>query len=154
MLWTQGSPAGCADKRGKIQLQPFISKGSMPECVLSRSVMSDLRDPMNCSLPGSSVQGILQARILEWVACPPPGDLPNPGTEPSPLMSFALAGGFFTTSAIWEAQRFNKKSQFWCWDLGAPKEAKNIKFLDRPWFIFLVLVLWEDNLCEPQFTHL
>ena len=26
--------------------------------------------------------GILQTRILEWVACPPPGDLPNPGMEP------------------------------------------------------------------------
>ena len=26
--------------------------------------------------------GILQARILEWVSCPPPGDLPNPGIEP------------------------------------------------------------------------
>ena len=25
-------------------------------------------DPLDCSLPGSSVQGILQARILEWVA--------------------------------------------------------------------------------------
>ena len=29
-----------------------------------------LSDPMNCSLPGSSVHGILQARILEWVAMP------------------------------------------------------------------------------------
>ena len=29
-----------------------------------------LCDPMNCSLPGSSVHGILQARILEWVAIP------------------------------------------------------------------------------------
>ena len=29
--------------------------------------------------------------------CPPPGDLPNPGTEPVSLMSPALAGGFFTT---------------------------------------------------------
>ena len=28
------------------------------------------------------ITGILQARILEWVACPPPGDLPNPGIEP------------------------------------------------------------------------
>ena len=37
--------------------------------------------------------------------CPPPGDLPNPGTEPLSLMSPALAGGFFTTSATWEAQR-------------------------------------------------
>ena len=40
-----------------------------------------LCDPMDCSPPGSSVHGILQARILEWV-CPPPGDLPNPGIEP------------------------------------------------------------------------
>ena len=35
--------------------------------------------------------------------CPPPGDLPNPGTEPASLMSSALAGKFFTTSATWEA---------------------------------------------------
>ena len=34
----------------------------------SRSVVSDLRDPMDCSLPGSSVHGIFQARVLEWGA--------------------------------------------------------------------------------------
>ena len=34
---------------------------------------------------------------------PPPGDLPDPGIEPSLLMSPELAGGFFTTSATWEA---------------------------------------------------
>ena len=39
-------------------------------------------DPMDCSLPGSSVLGIFQARILEWVAIPSPGDLPNPGIKP------------------------------------------------------------------------
>ena len=43
--------------------------------------------------------GILQARILEWIAIPPPGDLPNPGIEPVSLLSSALAGGFFTTAA-------------------------------------------------------
>ena len=32
---------------------------------------------MDCSLPGSFVHGILQARILEWIAIPSPGDLPN-----------------------------------------------------------------------------
>ena len=31
--------------------------------------------------------------------CPPPGDLPNPGTEPESLISPALAGGFFITRA-------------------------------------------------------
>ena len=35
--------------------------------------------------------------------CPPPGDLPHPETEPTFLMSPALADVFFTTSATWEA---------------------------------------------------
>ena len=49
---------------------------------------------MDCSLLGSSVHGISQARMLEWVAISSLGGLPNAGTEP---MSPALAGGFFTT---------------------------------------------------------
>ena len=36
---------------------------------------------------------------------PSPGDLPDPGMEPTSLMSPALAGGFFTTSSIWEAHQ-------------------------------------------------
>ena len=41
-----------------------------------------LRDPMDCSPPGSSVHGILQARIiLEWVTIPFSRDLSNPGIE-------------------------------------------------------------------------
>ena len=38
--------------------------------------------PMNCSPPGSSVCGILQARLLQWVAILCSGDLPNPGIKP------------------------------------------------------------------------
>ena len=41
-----------------------------------------LCDPMDCSLPGFSVHGILQARVLEWVAISFSRDLPNPGIEP------------------------------------------------------------------------
>ena len=37
--------------------------------------------------------------------CPPPGHLPDLGMEPTSLMSAALAGGFFTTSATREAQK-------------------------------------------------
>ena len=51
-------------------------------CLVAQSCPT-LSDPMDCSPPGSSVRGNLQARTLEWVACPPPGDLPNPGIEPS-----------------------------------------------------------------------
>ena len=36
-----------------------------------------LFDPMDCTVPG-----ILQARIVEWVPFPSPGNLPNPGIEP------------------------------------------------------------------------
>ena len=46
---------------------------------------------MDCSLPGSSVHGILQARVLEWGACPSSGDLPNPGIDPrSPTLQDSL----------------------------------------------------------------
>jgi len=47
---------------------------------------------MDGSPPGSSVHGILQARILECVAMPSTGDFPDPGIEPESLMSPALAG--------------------------------------------------------------
>ena len=45
---------------------------------------------MDYILPGSSVHGILQARVLDWVAIPSPGDLPDPGIEPASLRSPAL----------------------------------------------------------------
>ena len=59
---------------------------------------------MDCSPPGFSVHGILQARKWSGLSCPPPGDLPNPGTKPPSLVSPALAGGFLTISATWEAR--------------------------------------------------
>ena len=40
-----------------------------------------LCDPVDCNPPGSSVHGIFQARILEYVAFPSPGDLPDPGIK-------------------------------------------------------------------------
>ena len=46
--------------------------------------------------------GILQARILEWLPHPSPGNLPNPGIETLSFMSPALAGRFFPPSSTWE----------------------------------------------------
>ena len=40
-----------------------------------------LCDPMDCSPPGFSVHGILQARILEWIAIPFSRGLPHPGIK-------------------------------------------------------------------------
>ena len=59
-------------------------------CMLSHVGLSD---PMDCSLPGSSVHGTFQARILEWVAISYSGYLPKPGIKST---SPAVAGGFFT----------------------------------------------------------
>ena len=51
--------------------------------MLSQSVMSNSCDPMDCSLPGSSVHGDSPRKNTEvGLPRPPPGDLPNPGIEP------------------------------------------------------------------------
>ena len=75
-------------------------------CVLGAKALQScpgLCDPMGYSLPGSSVHRILQARILEYLAMPSPRGSSEPGIEPMSLMSPALAGGFFTTSATAES---------------------------------------------------
>ena len=67
---------------------------------------------MDCSLPGSSVHGILWARILEWVALPSSRDFPDLGIEPESLTSLSLAGEVCITCAIWEAQSFHSAYKF------------------------------------------
>ena len=53
-----------------------------------------LCDPIDCSVPGSSVCGIFQLRTLEWLPSPSPGDLPDLGIETVSLRSPALAVQF------------------------------------------------------------
>ena len=50
--------------------------------------------------------GFSRQEYWSGLPCPPPRDLPNSGIKPASLMSPALAGRFFTTSSIWEAQYF------------------------------------------------
>ena len=50
---------------GELIIQP--QKHSLLMCLVAQSCLT-LCNPMNCSLPGSSVYGILQARILDKVA--------------------------------------------------------------------------------------
>ena len=78
----QGSPYG-ADS---ISAGQFSYKKTLA-CAVSEWVNEvaqscpTLCDPMDCSLPGSSVHGIFQARVLEWVAISFSRDPPNPGIE-------------------------------------------------------------------------
>ena len=48
-------------------------------------------------------KGFSRQEYWSGLPCPPPGDLPNPGIEPTSLDSPALADGFFITKATWEA---------------------------------------------------
>ena len=66
----------------------------LPECSFTQSCLT-FCDSMDCSPPGSSVHGISQARILEWVAISSSRGS-NPGIQPGSPVAPALAGRFFT----------------------------------------------------------
>ena len=66
------SEGGCADHSGSRQLVHHnlcVSGECVCVCLVTQSCPA-LCDPMDCTPPGSSVQRILQARILQWVAIP------------------------------------------------------------------------------------
>ena len=73
----------------------LINRG-MPTCSVAQSCPT-LCDATDHNLPGSSVHGIYQARILGWFSISLSRDLPNPGLKPASLASPALTGGSFTT---------------------------------------------------------
>ena len=54
---------------------------------------------MDCSLQAPLSVRFCRLEYWRWLPFPTPGDLPNPGIEPTSLASLALAGGFFTASA-------------------------------------------------------
>ena len=84
----------------------FVSLNLVCACTNVKSLQScpTLCNPLDSSPPGSSVHGILQARILEWVAMPSSRGSSQLGDRTCVSLSPALAGQFFTMSATWEAQ--------------------------------------------------
>ena len=62
-----------------------------------------------CQAPLS--MGFCRQEYWSGLPCPPPGDLPNPGVKPTSLTSPALAYGFFTTSATWEAHSVDRRGK-------------------------------------------
>ena len=73
-------------------------------CMLSRFSLVQLFATL-WTVAGQTPLSIGFSRQEYWsgLPCLPPGALPDPEIEPMSLMSPALAGGFFTTSATWEA---------------------------------------------------
>ena len=65
-----------------IKVLESVSSHPLGDYKACMHAMSPRCNPKDCSVPGSSVYGILQARILEWVAISSSGDLSHPGIEP------------------------------------------------------------------------
>ena len=92
-------------------------------CVCAESCPA-LCDPKDCSLPGSSVHGILQSRILEWVDLPSSRGSPQSRNQTYNSCVSCIADRFFTHWVTWEAPNFmfltillicdfNKNFSFW-----------------------------------------
>ena len=101
----------------------------------SCQVVSNSCDPMDCSLPGSSVHGILQARIVEWVA-----------TSFSRGSSWlrnrtwvsCIAGRWFTDWAMGEAQSSivneNEREGIWvCFQFSSVQSLSHVRLFATPW---------------------
>ena len=95
---------------------------------------------LESSSPGFSLMGLFQARIQKWVACPPPGHLPNPRIKP---ISAVSPGGFFTHEAIREAHgllEFHLPSFHICnssLDLFSSEQGQKNTFSSRSCFVFV-----------------
>ena len=74
-------------------------------CLVAQSCLT-LCDPMDCSPPGSSIHGILQARILEWVAMPCSRRSYQPRDQTT---VFCTAGRFFISWATRETRMHQLK---------------------------------------------
>ena len=79
---------------------------------------------VTCQAPLSV--GFSRQEYCSGLPCPPPGDLPNPGIEPVSLMSPALTGGFFPTSATWEAPLESWDNVCSSWYSQHPHNARHI----------------------------
>ena len=86
----------------------FLTKGKLTltlcVCAEQLQLCPILCDPWTIAHQLPLSMGFSRQEYWSGLPCPPPGDPPDLGVEPTSLMSPASPGWFFTTSAIWEAQ--------------------------------------------------
>ena len=89
----------CGVAQSRTRLKRLSSSTSSSHAKLLQAC-STQSNPMNCNPPGSSVHGILQARILEWVTI----SSSRGSSQPSDQTHISCTEGrIFTTSIIWKA---------------------------------------------------
>ena len=94
-------PISSVSCTGRHVLYHWHHLGSPTTCVCAQLCLT-LCNPMDCSPAGSSVHGILSARILEWVAMPSSRGSSRPRDQTCISYVSCIAGRFFTTSTTWE----------------------------------------------------
>jgi len=94
-------PAGWAWVGGEGQGSPRIQGSMLAKSLQLCPTLCNSVWTVACQAPPS--MRFSRQEYWSGLPCPPPGYLPNPGIEPTSLMSLVLKGGFFTTSATWEA---------------------------------------------------
>ena len=114
-----------------MSIQPLLE-----EKVLLLSCVQ-LCDPMNCSLPGYSVHGILQARIVEWVVLP----FSRGSSQPMVRTCFScIAGRFFT---IWTT-----REALCCWRRGGHYWVKKVRGGKLVGELSLTSMIWAIKWCR------
>ena len=99
---------------------------------LVTKLCSTLADPMDCSLPGSSVHGILQARILEWIAI----SFSRGSSQPRSWTQVScIVGRFFTNWHTREAQQPKEAFENFCLTDYGGLVTKSCLTLETPWTV-------------------
>ena len=106
------------------QINPF-PQNYMCACVLSCFRFIQLFvTPWTVARQAPLSMGFSRLEYWSVLPYPPTGDLPNLGIETASLISPALAGGFFITSATWEAHRIM------CWGPKVTRQTHNLQSID------------------------
>ena len=87
--------------QGHIHFVDVFTLMDTGNCVCAQSHLT-LCNPMDYSSPDPLSMGFLWQEYWSVLPFPPPGNLPDPGIEPTSSVSLALADGFLTISATWE----------------------------------------------------
>ena len=185
--WGEGSAENCSSESATIEshVQTPIPQEkentSRGEKEVSRAMKvkvaqsgPTLCDPMDCSPPGSSVHGTVQARILEWVAIP----FSRGSSQPRDWIEVSCIAGSFSVS--WATKEINKESMAFHWL--SPCQVRRGVFLlpvelwysHRAWELFLLVsqlylvkvsvyflcslnwiwCIWEPHIWEAQYIVL
>ena len=89
----------------KPKLKKYMQPNVQSSIIYNSQDMGGIQVPINRQIDKEDILFMGFSRQEYWsrLPCPPPGELPNPGIEPTSLIFPSLTGRIFTTSTIWEA---------------------------------------------------